>query len=135
MLHLRKGNGMNPNITVLGRVGSIPEAIGSNGLRFRLATNDRRKNEETGKWEDRNTSWWTVKAWRTLAEQASSILKKGQEVIIMGTILETNWTDSAGQKRTSYEINADSIAVTMHSLSKNNANVSSSVDSEDPWNI
>lgn len=108
----------NPTITILGRVGSDPEAIGSNGLRFRVATNDRVKNDTTGEWEDKNTSWWTVKAWRTLAAQSKSVIKKGMEVAIVGKIYEENWTDKDGVKRSSYEINADSISVTTYSLSK-----------------
>ena len=105
-------------ITIVGRVGSEPETVGSNGLRFRVATNDRVKNDTTGEWEDKNTSWWTVKAWRTLAEQSKSVIKKGMEVIIVGKIYEESWTDKEGVKRTSYEINADSISVTAYTLSK-----------------
>jgi single-strand DNA-binding protein len=108
----------NPIITIVGRVGSEPESVGSNGLRFRVATNDRVKNETTGDWEDKNTSWWTVKAWRTLAGQSKSVIKKGMEVVIVGKIYEENWTDKDGIKRSSYEINADSISVTAYSLSK-----------------
>ena len=111
----------NPIITIVGRVGSEPEAVGSNGLRFRVATNDRVKNDTTGEWEDKNTSWWTVKAWRTLAEQSKSVIKKGMEVIIVGKIYEESWTDKEGTKRTSYEINADSISVTAYTLSKDKA--------------
>ena len=108
-------------ITIIGRVGSEPETVGSNGLRFRVATNDRVKNDTTGEWEDKNTSWWTVKAWRTLAEQSKSVIKKGMEVIIVGKIYEESWTDKEGVKRTSYEINADSISVTAYTLSKDKA--------------
>lgn len=108
----------NPMITIVGRVGSEPETVGSNGLRFRVATNDRVKNDTTGEWEDKNTSWWTVKAWRTLAEQSKSVIKKGMEVIIVGKIFEDTWTDKDGVKRSSYEINADSISVTAYTLSK-----------------
>jgi single-strand DNA-binding protein len=108
----------NPTVTVVGRIGQDPEAVGSNGLRLRVATNDRVKNDTTGEWEDKNTSWWTVKAWRRLAEQSKDVLKKGQEVIIVGKVYEENWTDKDGIKRTSYEINAESIAVTTFSLSK-----------------
>jgi len=108
----------NPTITIVGRVGSDPEAVGSNGLRFRVATNDRVKNDTTGAWEDKNTSWWTVKAWRTLAEQSKSVIKKGMEVTVIGKIYEESWTDKDGIKRSSYEINADSISVTTYSLSK-----------------
>jgi single-strand DNA-binding protein len=111
----------NPTVTIVGRIGQDPEAIGSNGLRLRVATNDRVKNDSTGEWEDKNTSWWTVKAWKRLAEQSIDILKKGQEVIIVGKVYEENWTDKEGTKRTSYEINAESIAITTFSLAKNNA--------------
>ena len=108
----------NPTVTIVGRIGQDPEAIGSNGLRLRVATNDRVKNDSTGEWEDKNTSWWTVKAWKRLAEQSIDVLKKGQEVIIVGKVYEENWTDREGTKRTSYEINAESIAVTTFSLAK-----------------
>jgi single-strand DNA-binding protein len=108
----------NPTVTIVGRIGQDPEAVGSNGLRLRVATNDRIKNDATGEWEDKNTSWWTVKAWKRLAEQSKDVLKKGQEVIIVGKVYEENWTDKEGTKRTSYEINAESIAVTTFSLSK-----------------
>ena len=111
----------NPMITIVGRVGSEPETVGSNGLRFRVATNDRVKNDTTGEWEDKNTSWWTVKAWRTLAEQSKQVIKKGMEVIIVGKIYEESWTDKEGVNRTSYEINADSISVTAYTLSKDKA--------------
>jgi single-strand DNA-binding protein len=81
-------------------------------------SNDRTKNDQTGEWEDKNTSWWTVKAWKNLAEQSKSVLKKGQEVIIVGKMYEENWTDTSGNKRTSYELLAESIAVTTYTLSK-----------------
>jgi single-strand DNA-binding protein len=109
---------MNPKTTIIGRVGQDPEAIGS-GIRFRVATNDRVKNEQTGQWEDKDTSWWTVKAWKRLAEQSKDVLKKGQEVVIYGSMKEENWTDSSGSKRVSYEIIADTIALTTHTLNKN----------------
>jgi single-strand DNA-binding protein len=119
----------NPIITIVGRVGTEPESIGSNGLRFRVATNDRVKNDATGEWEDKNTSWWTVKAWRTLAEQSKSVIKKGMEVVVVGKIYEENWTDKEGNKKSSYEINADSISVTSYTLSRNNISVSNNSSS------
>jgi len=109
----------NPTIVLIGRVGTEPESVGSHGLRFRVATSDRVKNEETGQWEDKNTSWWTVKAWRSVAEHSKDVIKKGMEVTVIGKIYEESWTDRDGEKRTSFEINADSIAVTAFSLAKN----------------
>lgn len=127
---------MNPKVTLVGRLGKDPEMIGQSGTRITIATNDRVKNDKTGAWEDRDTSWWTVKAWKTLGQQAMATLKKGQEVIVVGTIYQENWTDKEGQKRTSYEINADSVAITTHSLSKDLPTTSTHVVSEpteDPW--
>lgn len=126
---------MNPKITIVGRLGKDPEAIGQSGARFTVATNDRVKNDKTGQWEDRDTSWWTIKAWKTLGQQALSSLKKGQEVIIVGTIYQESWKDSNGNARTSYEVSAESIAVTTHTLSKdttNNTSVSTDT-ANDPW--
>jgi single-strand DNA-binding protein len=115
----KKKSMANPTLTIVGRLGQDPEQIGSNGLRLRVVSNDRTRNDSTGEWEDKNTSWWTVKAWKSLADQSKAVLKKGQEVIIVGKIYEENWTDSSGNKRTSYEIMAESIAVTTYSLLKN----------------
>jgi single-strand DNA-binding protein len=108
----------NPTITIVGRVGQDPVKLSNGGVRLRIVSNDSFKNDTTGKWEDKNTSWWTVKAWKSLAEQTLSVLKKGQEVIVIGKIYEENWTDKDGNTRNSYDINADSIAVTTWSLSK-----------------
>jgi single-strand DNA-binding protein len=108
----------NPTITIVGRVGQEPVKLNGGGIRLRVVSNDRVKNDATGNWDDKDTSWWTVKAWKSLAEQASSILKKGQEVVIMGKIYEETWTDKEGNSRTTYEVNAETIAVTAYSLSK-----------------
>ena len=109
----------NPTITIVGRVGQDPIKLNGGGIRLRVVSNDRVKNDATGNWDDKNTSWWTVKAWKSLAEQAVNTLKKGQEVVIMGKIYEETWTDKEGNNRTTYEVNADTIAVTTYSLNKN----------------
>lgn len=108
----------NPTITLTGRVGQEPANIGESGVRLRIVTNDRVKNDTTGEWEDKNTSWWTVKAWNKLADQTKAILKKGHEVVITGKIYEENWVDSNNIERTSYEIKAESIALTPYSIQK-----------------
>ena len=122
---------MNPKITIVGRLGKDPEAIGQSGARFTVATRDRVKNDK-GEWEDRDTSWWSIKAWKNLGQQAISSLKKGQEVIVVGTIYQETWTDSSGNNRTSYEVNAESIAVTTHTLSKDLPSANNS-NTPSPW--
>ena len=97
--------------------------IGEKGLKLRIASNERMKNEATGQWENKRTSWWNVKLWNGLADQSKGVLQKGQEVIIVGDIFEETWIDpSSGVEKTSYEIKANQIAVTTHSLSMSKSN-------------
>jgi single-strand DNA-binding protein len=128
---------MNPKITLVGRLGTLPEKMGATGVRFRIVTADRTKTD-TGNWEEKDASWWTVKAWRGLADQ-TAVLQKGQEVIIVGTISQDTWTDTDGSTRTSYDITADSIAISTFSLTDRKAPVATAeripvvVGAVDPW--
>lgn len=123
----------NPTITLVGRLGQDPVAIGDNGLRLRLVTNDRVKNEETGRYEDAATSWWTVKVWGRLADQTRNSIKKGQELTVVGKIYEENWTDKTGTNRSSYEIRAENIAITTYSINKERASERMFDDAEVPF--
>jgi single-strand DNA-binding protein len=125
---------MNPEITLVGRLGTDPEKIGDKGVRFRVVTSDRVKNAN-GEWVDKDTSWWTVKMWNKAAEQAMSTVKKGQEVIIRGTIYQDTWTDKTdGSTRSSYDVRGESIGVTSYSLSKNvSPAMAMTASTEDPW--
>jgi single-strand DNA-binding protein len=110
----------NPIVTITGRIGTDPEikSFGDgNVMRFRLITSDRRKND-AGVWEDKDTSGWTIKAWNTLVDQSRDTLKKGQEITVVGSMKEDVWTDKEGNKRTSYEIKASNISVSVFSLKK-----------------
>lgn len=109
----------NPKITLIGRLGQDPSPLGSSGVRLRVATNDVRKNDK-GEWENGETSWWTVKLWKKQSEYAKQVLQKGQEVTIVGTISEESWTDDFGNKKSSYEITADTVSVNTFSLIDNN---------------
>ena len=55
---------MNPQIIITGRIGQDPVALSNGGVRLRVVTNDQVKNEETGKWEDKQTSWLDRKSTR-----------------------------------------------------------------------
>lgn len=106
----------NPNITIIGRIASEPEnrimSSGTSMSRFRVITNDRRKNSY-GDWEDSDTSGWTVVCWDRLADNIIGQLSKGEQVIINGTIKEVSWTDAAGNKRYSFEVKAQHIGKDM----------------------
>jgi single-strand DNA-binding protein len=126
---------MNPEITLVGRLGMDPEKIGNSnaGVRLRIVTSDRTKNQ-AGEWIDKDTSWWTVKLWNKSAEQAFATLKKGQEVMVRGTIFQDSWTDKDGSTKTTYEIRGESIGVTSYSLSKSMTPAMAGTSTENPWN-
>ena len=48
----------NPTITIVGRVGQDPVKLNGGGVRLRIVSNDRVKNDSTGSWDDKDTSWW-----------------------------------------------------------------------------
>lgn len=124
----------NPTVTLIGRLGQDPSDINGGGLRLRIATNDRIKNSTTGEWEDKDTSWWTAKVWDRKAEQLRGVLKKGQEVIVIGKMKEENWVKD-GVERTSYEISsADTVAVTGRSLAKDSVPTNSGWDMDNVQN-
>lgn len=124
----------NPNITLIGRIATEPEfktlPSGSTVARFRVISNDRRKNS-FGEWEDHDTSGWNVIAWDRLAENISGQLNRGEQVIIYGTIKEISWMDSStGSRKYSFEIKAQHIGKDLLLASKSYANTATSVD----WN-
>jgi single-strand DNA-binding protein len=124
----------NPSITVIGRIANEPEfkvlPSGTPVARFRVITNDRRKNA-FGEWEDHDTSGWSIIAWDRLAENISGELSKGEQVIINGVIKEISWIDtSTGDRRYSFEVKAQHIGKDLLLKSRVGSSVSSSID----WN-
>lgn len=104
---------MADNITLVGNIASSPEpgrtATGIETLSFRLATNNRRPDPKTGTWIDAGTNWFTVRAYRWLAENARVSLSKGDSVIVVGRLRLREWDTKEGQRRIAVEIEAESI--------------------------
>jgi single-strand DNA-binding protein len=101
-------------ITVRGYVTAEPKLWQRTPTQFPLATirvgSTRRKlNRETGEWEDGETSYYTVKCWRKLAENVHSSLRKGDMVFVRGKVVTRNWLDDQQRVRTEVEIEADSV--------------------------
>ena len=51
---------------------------------IRVGSTPRKLNRETGEWQDGETSYYTVKCWRKLAENVHGSLRKGDMVIVRG---------------------------------------------------
>jgi single-strand DNA-binding protein len=97
-------------VTLVGRLGKDPETRYTSGgqavANFSLATDETFK-DRAGERQKR-TEWHRIVMWGKLAEIAQQYLKKGMLVYIEGRIQSRQWEDKRdGQKKTSYEINAN----------------------------
>ena len=61
-----------------------------------------------GEWQTQ-TEWHDVVVWRTLAERAESVLKKGAQVYIEGKLTTRKWQDKDGNDRYTTEVVANSM--------------------------
>lgn len=103
---------MTDIITVTGVVGTDPKHHVTNGglaiTTFRLASTRRVFDREKATWEDGETNWYTVSAFRQLATNASLSIRKGERLIIRGRLRLRAW-ETGERSGTAVEIEADSI--------------------------
>jgi len=99
---------------IIGNVGKEPEMrytpSGNAVTGFTVAVNSRYGEEET-------TEWFTVTAWKKLAETCNQYLVKGQQVYVEGRLQTDSW-ESEGITRYKTKI----IANTVIFLGKRKAN-------------
>lgn len=102
---------MSAPITLTGRLVTDPEIkFGASGMpiaNLRVVTSGRRKTDAG--WEDTDTTFWGVTAFRQLAENVAESLTKGDQVIVTGKVKSREWQDNDGNKRTSWEVTADHV--------------------------
>jgi len=81
---------------------------------IRVGSTPRRLDRETGEWQDGETSYYTVRCWRRLAENVHGSLRKGDMIIVRGRISTRTWVDDQQRTRTEVQVEADSVG---HDLS------------------
>ena len=79
-----------------------PKGVGV--ANFRIATTPRLKRN--GDWIDGETTWYSVTAWRTLAENIRDSVRKGDAVIVHGRLRSDSWKREDGQVSTSLVVDA-----------------------------
>jgi len=103
---------MSDTITVTGVIATEPKhVVTREDLRitsFRLASQQRRYDRAQAKWVDAETNWFTVTAFRGLAENAEASLRKGERVLVHGRLRVRGWT-SGEKSGITIEIEADAI--------------------------
>ena len=73
---------------------------------FRVACTPRRYQKKTDEWVDGATQWFSVNAWRALAEHCERSLRRGDPVVVHGRLNAQVWSNSAGMEVTSYDVEA-----------------------------
>ncbi|MFS4107503.1 single-stranded DNA-binding protein [Streptomyces sp. PD-S100-1] len=119
---------MLPTLTGVGRLTADPELSFTQSskavARISLAFNSRRKNPQTGEWEDGDVLYIRGTAWERLAENAAETLTRGMEVLVTGDVRTERW-EKDGQKheRTSLLIRsiAPNLAYAVANVSKDAA--------------
>ena len=97
-------------IILTGNLTKDPELRSTgNGMAvcsLRIATNTRRKNNQTGEWEDK-PNYFSVTVWGRQGENAAQYLAKGRPVAIDGRLEWREYQDNSGNKREAVESIAD----------------------------
>lgn len=103
---------MSTTICIVGTIATVPRftqtASGAAFCSFRVASNERRYDREQGQWVDRDTNWFTVNAFRGLAEHASESFSKGDRVVASGRVRVRQW-ESKEKSGTAVEIEAEAL--------------------------
>lgn len=103
---------MTDHISITGLIATEPRNIvTSEGLAicsFRLASPQRHFSRAGNTWIDGETNWYTVSAFRQLAEHSASSLRKGERVVVRGRLKLRQW-EREDKSGLSAEIEADSL--------------------------
>ncbi|MBQ9020818.1 MAG: single-stranded DNA-binding protein [Eggerthellaceae bacterium] len=98
-------------VIISGNLTRDPElrqtASGLPVLGFGVAVNDRRKNQQTGEWED-YPNFVDCTMFGTRAESVAKFLSKGSKVAIEGKLRWSQW-ERDGQKRSKIEVIIDEL--------------------------
>ena len=100
-------------VVITGNLTRDPElrstGSGMAVLKMGVAVNDRRKNAQSGEWED-VANFVDVVMFGTRAESVSRFLSKGSKVAIEGKLRWSSWDDKeSGAKRSKIEVVVDDI--------------------------
>ena len=109
-------------VVIMGRFTKDPElrrtGSGTAVTSFSLAC-DRDFKSQSG---DKETDFIEVVAWKNTAEFVSKHFSKGRMAVVEGRLQIRDWTDKAGNKRTTAEVVADNVYFADSKRSESNEN-------------
>ena len=98
-------------VNISGNLTRDPELkatkSGTSVLSFGVAVNDRRKNQQTGEWED-VPNFVDCTVFGNRADALSRFLSKGSKVALEGKLRYSSW-EKDGQKRSKLSVTVDEI--------------------------
>ena len=93
-------------VILIGNLGKDPEMRYLEGnvarVNFSLATTESFRDKDGNRIE--HTEWHNIVFWRSLAESANKLLKKGLQVYMEGKLQTRQWQDKDGNKRQTTEV-------------------------------
>lgn len=120
-------------VILIGNLGKDPEIKYLEGniarVNFSLATSEFHKDKNGNRVEQ--TEWHNIVLWRSMAESAEKLLKKGMQIYLEGKLQTRQWTDKDNNKRNITEIVGESFLV----LQKRENTQGQSNQNEDSSNV
>ncbi|MBT1164249.1 single-stranded DNA-binding protein [Bifidobacterium felsineum] len=99
-------------VTITGFVATDPilkETPNFSVLNFRVGSNRSRLDMSTGEWKDLGSCWIPVKAFRALAVNTHKSIRKGDKLIVLGTLTTEQWKTEQGETRSRMVLEASNI--------------------------
>jgi single-strand DNA-binding protein len=122
-------------LVIVGNVGRDPELrYIQNGIAvtdFSIAVT-RKRNDQDGNQQE-TTTWYKVTCWRKTAEIVSQYVRKGKQVLVVATQIETETFQARdGQTRVQIKVTADDVRLLGGRGDDNKSGASSSGDGYNP---
>jgi single-strand DNA-binding protein len=106
----------------------------------RIVANTRKKDEATGEWADDKFCWLNLTAFKKMAENFVESAEKGSLITVSGRIETRDYETREGEKRTSFDLIADNIGVSLtwdaakvQKAERAAASTTGTAPAEDPW--
>jgi single-strand DNA-binding protein len=125
------------------RLGADPELrftpSGAAVCSARAIFQDRYQDRQTGEWKDGDATWATLIGWRQLAENMAESFKKGDDVMVTGTLVVREYETREGGKGHATEVKVREIGPSIRFHAAKSARVDRQYDGpaagpvEDPW--
>ena len=118
-------NALINQVQLIGRLGADAEikttAQGTKLSTLRLATNEKTKRSN-GEWKE-TTQWHQCVVWGSLNNVVEKFGKKGNQLMVCGSLNYRIYTDSEGIKRTIPEIKVNEILVLKNHYAESSSSV------------